>query len=111
MRFGGRHRRGRREEENLVSSQRSRWVSPALYSNKEGTSPGSFATGMYTHMFIDDAGLHIMPIAGRSENPAFSVAIDPASVELTQIILEAIPSRGSRHDLASTISDFFRELM
>lgn len=68
-------------------------------------------TSLYAHMFIEDLYLGIMPIGGRSENPNFTVKIDPPSKEVEELIRLGLPTRhGEPRDITEAVCDFIDEV-
>jgi len=68
-------------------------------------------TSLYTHMFIKDLHLGIMPIGGRSENPNFAVKIEPPSKEIEELIRLGLHTHhGEPRDMAEAVCDFIDEV-
>lgn len=71
------------------------------------TSTRNLHGSLYSHMFIEDLHLGIMPIGGRSDNPNFAVKIDPYSTEIGEFIRLGLPTHhGEPRSLTEAVCDF-----
>ncbi len=61
---------------------------------------------LYTHMFIEDVKLGIMPIGGRTLKKQFTIALEPSDTNWAQIVESALSPREYHHGLASEVCDF-----
>jgi len=65
---------------------------------------------MYTHMFIEDLHLGIMPIGWQPKRYSFECKLEPNSVETEKLIIDALPTHHRAPDyLTEAISDFVEE--
>jgi hypothetical protein len=62
----------------------------------------------YTHMFIQDLSVALLPIGGRSKRSGFSVELVPENVETEQMLVSAIARNHYSHSFAGTLGEFFR---
>ena len=77
------------------------------YYVSDETSSRDLHGSLYTHMFIEDLHLGIMPIGGRSKNPNFIVKIDPPSKEIEELIRLGLPTyHGEPQSLTEAVCDF-----
>jgi hypothetical protein len=61
-------------------------------------------------MLTEDLHLGIMPIGGRSKNPQFQVAIEPADSKVEKLIIDGLPTHhGQPYNLSEAVSDFIEE--
>jgi hypothetical protein len=65
----------------------------------------------YTHMFIEDTSLGVMPIGAHARRPRFKVQLAPSDPTTEQMVASAVSNyrRSYRKDLASEICEFFRQ--
>lgn len=65
---------------------------------------------MYTHMFIEDLHLGIMPIGWQPERYKFQCMLEPSSDEVEKLIISALPTRhGTPYYFTESICDFVEE--
>lgn len=70
----------------------------------------AFQPSLYTHMFVEDLHLAIMPIGGRSENADFAVKLESESKEAEMLVSRALPSHfGREFDLTRAVCHFMDE--
>src|SRR5260221_13575802 len=85
----------------------------AIYYPADLTEDGSMAipkpfAELYTHMFIEDVSLGIMPIGGRSSRSDFKVTTLAQQQGVEAMIVSAISRENVREGLASGLSECFR---
>lgn len=80
------------------------------YQDMGKTTTSPMPSSLYLHMFREDLRLGLMPIAGKSLKPDFSVELEPASKEVAALLVSALRGRHSfRSSLAETVCGFMNE--
>ena len=79
----------------------------AAFIDKRGIPNRSkYFQQLYTHMFIEDVKLGIMPIGGRTHKKQFTIALEPSDPNWVQIVESALSPDEYHHGLASEVCDF-----